>query len=101
MIVDGPALSSFNLRARLIDSGCSVHVVGSLTSALMVAHRSPVDVVFLEYSEGRKTSEFCAALSRLNIPHIFTATGLDDAAMRSPIVKHVTTRKEVAELRTI
>ena len=85
LIVDGPALSSFHLRARLIDSGCSVHVVASLTSALMVAYRNRVDVVFLEYSEGQTTRDFCTALARLNIPHIFTATGLDEAVTRPPI----------------
>jgi hypothetical protein len=101
LIVDGPTLSSFHLRAKLIDSGRNVHVVGSLTSALMVAYRNRVDAVFLEYSEGQTTSDFCTALARLKIPHIFTATGLDEAVTHPPFVNHVLKLKELAELRTI
>ncbi|WP_439544058.1 hypothetical protein [Hyphomicrobium sp.] len=100
LIIDGATLSSFHLRARLIDAGCNVRVVGSLNSALMVAHRNRVNVVFLEYSEGQATRNFCTALAGLNIPHIFTATGLDETATRPPFVNHFSKLKDPAEHRT-
>jgi CheY-like chemotaxis protein len=101
LIVDSATLSAFHLRARLLDTGCNVHVVGSLSAALMIAHRKHVDVVFLEYSEGHATRAFCAALAELDIPHIFTATGLDEARACLPLVNHVSKIESLPELRML
>lgn len=83
LIVGSAALSASLLRTCLLEAGCYVHVVGSMSAALMIADRRKVDVVLLEYSEGHATRSFCAALAELDIPHIFT-TGLDDPHAGSP-----------------
>jgi CheY-like chemotaxis protein len=81
LIVGGVARSAVDLRERLVGHGCHVHVVKSFASALMLAHRNRVDVVFVEYAEDAATRSFCADLAAMGIPCIFTADTMTDDAI--------------------
>ncbi len=102
LIVDGAMLSSFHLRARLIDAGCNVFArrrqfAFGADGCTPQARRCGVPGILRKV---KQHARFALALAELNVPHIFTATGLDEADVCPPFVNHFSKLKELAELRT-
>lgn len=85
LIVGGRSRSAADLRERLVEHGCHVHVVTSFASARTLVQRNRVDAVFVEYAEDTPTRNFCADLLARHIPYIFTANAMVDEPILLPL----------------
>lgn len=99
LIVGGRSRSAADLRERLVQHGCHVHVVMSFTSARTLVHRNRVDAVFVEYAEDTPTRNFCAELFARHIPYILTANAVIDDPIVVPLDRGAVARFATIELQ--
>jgi len=85
LIVDYPGAS--DLRARLIRSGATVHVV-SAAASIVLARQKRIDAAFIGFSVDADTVRLCQRLEDLGVSHIVVApvdAGVDHAAHRGTL----------------
>ena len=68
IVGDTPDVS--DLRARLIESGATVHVV-SVAGASLLVHQKQIDSAFIAASLDEDTQQLCAELDSLGIARVF------------------------------
>src|SRR5262245_8300348 len=72
LIVDHFSTSAVDLRARLMELGARVHVVGSVNAAMRMARTKKIHAVFIEYSLEEAARKYSQELDEMRIPCIFT-----------------------------
>ena len=68
IVGDTPDVS--DLRARLIESGATVHVV-SVAGASLLVHQKQIDSAFIAANLDENTQQLCAELDSLGIARVF------------------------------
>ena len=72
ILIVGETPDVSDLRARLIESGATVHVV-SVAGASLLVHQKEVDSAFIAASLDKNTQRLCAELDSLGIARVFLA----------------------------
>jgi hypothetical protein len=84
ILIVGETPDVSDLRARLVESGATVHVV-SVAGASLLVHQKQIDSAFIAANLDDSTQELCTEMDSLGIARVFLTPG--HAAPESTFVR--------------